>query len=97
MDVTLLKVTAILYLLASASFVVYIFLARERISKAVLHARPEDVPSDFFSAAILSGVLHHVPHDEHKALVETVRYKLRPGGRIGAAGRGLRRQSLRAI
>jgi cytochrome c-type biogenesis protein CcsB len=32
MDVTLLKVTAILYLLASASFVVYIFLVRESIS-----------------------------------------------------------------
>ena len=32
MDVTLLKVTAILYLLASASFVVYIFLARQRVS-----------------------------------------------------------------
>jgi hypothetical protein len=27
-------------------------------------------------------VLHHVPRDEHRALVETVRSKLRPGGRI---------------
>src|SRR5262245_1274154 len=32
MDVTLLKVTAILYLLASASFVVYIFLVRDFVS-----------------------------------------------------------------
>ena len=32
MDVTLLKVTAVLYLLASASFIVYIFLVRDSVS-----------------------------------------------------------------
>ena len=32
MDVTLLKVTAVLYLLASASFIVYIFLVRDFVS-----------------------------------------------------------------
>ncbi len=57
-------------------------LARDRVGKAVLHARPEDVPSDHFGAAVLSGVLHHVPHDQHRALIETVRSKLRPGGRV---------------
>jgi len=57
-------------------------LAGERIPKATLHARPGDVPDGRFGAAILSGVLHHVAVDEHRALVETVREKLRPGGRI---------------
>jgi SAM-dependent methyltransferase len=57
-------------------------VARERAGSAVLHARPEDVPSDYFGAAVLSGVLHHVPDAEHRALVETVRSKLRPGGRV---------------
>jgi 2-polyprenyl-3-methyl-5-hydroxy-6-metoxy-1,4-benzoquinol methylase len=57
-------------------------LAKERASRAVLHARPEDVPSDHFGVAILSGVLHHVPEIDHRSLVETVRSKLRPGGRI---------------
>jgi SAM-dependent methyltransferase len=57
-------------------------LARDRVGNAVLHARPEDVPNDYFGAAVLSGVLHHVPHDEHRALIETVRSKLRPGGRV---------------
>ena len=33
MDVTLLKVTAVLYLLASASFIVYIFLVRDFVSR----------------------------------------------------------------
>ena len=57
-------------------------LARERVANAVLHGRPEDVPSDHFGAAILSGVLHHVPEGEHRGLIETVRSKLRPGGRV---------------
>jgi SAM-dependent methyltransferase len=57
-------------------------LARQRVANAVLHARPDDVPSDHFGAAILSGVLHHVPEGEHQRLVETVRSKLRPGGRV---------------
>jgi SAM-dependent methyltransferase len=57
-------------------------LARERVSNARLHARPDDVPETHFGAAILSGELHHVPHDEHRSLVETVRSKLRPGGRV---------------
>jgi 2-polyprenyl-3-methyl-5-hydroxy-6-metoxy-1,4-benzoquinol methylase len=57
-------------------------LAREHIPRATLHARPGDVPESHFGAAILSGVLHHVAEDEHRALIETVREKLRPGGRI---------------
>jgi len=57
-------------------------LAARRVPDARLHARPADVPSDHFGAAVLSGVLHHVPENEHEALVQEVRTKLRPGGRI---------------
>jgi 2-polyprenyl-3-methyl-5-hydroxy-6-metoxy-1,4-benzoquinol methylase len=57
-------------------------LAKERVPRAKLHARPEDVPENHFGAAILSGVLHHVPHENHEALLATVRSKLKPEGRV---------------
>lgn len=57
-------------------------LAAKRVPRATLHERTGSVPENHFGAAILAGVLHHVPVGEHLALVETVRSKLRPGGRI---------------
>jgi len=57
-------------------------IAAERVPKARLHSQASDVPEAHFGAAVLSGVLHHVPEDEHRALLETVRSKLRPGGRL---------------
>jgi SAM-dependent methyltransferase len=57
-------------------------LAAKRVPKARLHALPRDVPDGHFGAAVLSGVLHHVAEDEHRALVATVCSKLRPGGRV---------------
>lgn len=56
--------------------------AAERVPKAILHAEPKDVPEGHFGAAVLAGVLHHVPRTEQAALIETVRTKLRPGGRV---------------
>jgi ubiquinone/menaquinone biosynthesis C-methylase UbiE len=57
-------------------------LAATRVPKARLHSLPSEVPNDYFGAAVLSGVLHHVPESEHFALVETIRSKLHPEGRL---------------
>jgi SAM-dependent methyltransferase len=57
-------------------------VARERASAARFYASDTEIPSAAFDAAVLSGVLHHVPPHERPALVEAAVAKLKPGGRL---------------
>jgi 2-polyprenyl-3-methyl-5-hydroxy-6-metoxy-1,4-benzoquinol methylase len=57
-------------------------VARERVPSATFHASIEAVPAGYFSSAVLSGVLHHVPRPERPGVLAAVRDKLRPGGRL---------------
>lgn len=56
--------------------------AAARVPGAKLHSQAADVPEGRFGAAVLSGVLHHVPEGEQGGVLETVRSKLQPGGRL---------------
>ena len=57
-------------------------VAREQAPTASVYAEEADIPAARFHAAVLSGVLHHVPPSERARLVETVAAKLEPGGRL---------------
>jgi len=57
-------------------------VARERVPTATFHASIHGVPVNYFGSAVLSGVLHHVPRPERAGVLEDVRSKLRPGGRL---------------
>jgi 2-polyprenyl-3-methyl-5-hydroxy-6-metoxy-1,4-benzoquinol methylase len=57
-------------------------VARQRAPAATLYADEAAIPSERFDAAVLSGVLHHVPPAERSRLLATVVRKLRPGGRL---------------
>jgi SAM-dependent methyltransferase len=41
-----------------------------------------DLPAGHYATAVCAGVLHHVPPEERKSLLETVRRTLKPGGRL---------------
>jgi ubiquinone/menaquinone biosynthesis C-methylase UbiE len=57
-------------------------LARERMPEVTFHQDLDALPTNYFASAVLSGVLHHVPRPERRALLERVRGLLRPGGRL---------------
>jgi 2-polyprenyl-3-methyl-5-hydroxy-6-metoxy-1,4-benzoquinol methylase len=57
-------------------------VAGERVPEAKLHSAMESVPTAHFASAVVSGVLHHVPRPERVPVLERVREKLRPGGRL---------------
>ncbi|WP_437528372.1 class I SAM-dependent methyltransferase [Sorangium sp. So ce726] len=57
-------------------------LAREQAPSATVYGEEAAIPSERFDAAVLSGVLHHVPPPERSRLVQTVAAKLKPGGRL---------------
>jgi SAM-dependent methyltransferase len=57
-------------------------VAARRAPYAKLHQDTADVPNGRFACAILACVLHHVPPLKRHALLETVREKLAPGGRV---------------
>lgn len=57
-------------------------VAQRRAPRAVLHHETSSVPEAHFSCAVLSGVLHHVPPAERLELMQSVRRKLAPGGRV---------------
>jgi len=57
-------------------------VARENAPSATVYADEAAIPGERFDAAVLSGVLHHVPPPERSKLVETVAAKLKPGGRL---------------
>jgi SAM-dependent methyltransferase len=57
-------------------------VARERAAGATFFATPESIPDATFDAAVLSGVLHHVPPPARLPLVRAAVTKLKPGGRL---------------
>jgi len=57
-------------------------VARERVPGATFHGDLGAVPAAHFASAVVSGVLHHVPRPERTALLEQLREKLRPRGRV---------------
>ena len=57
-------------------------IARKRAPAATFYDSAERIPSDTFDTVILSGVLHHVPPNERRALMEGVRDKLSVGGKV---------------
>jgi SAM-dependent methyltransferase len=57
-------------------------LARERAPGAEFHTSLDTIPREHFGAAVLSGVLHHVPASEHIEVLSFVKRALRPGGRV---------------
>jgi SAM-dependent methyltransferase len=57
-------------------------LARRRMPQTHFHTTPASVPDAHFGAAVLSGVLHHVTPRERPGLLQLVRQKLAPGGRL---------------
>lgn len=57
-------------------------VARERAPGATFYTSPESIPEASFDAAVLSGVLHHVPPAARLELVRAAVSKLEPGGRL---------------
>jgi SAM-dependent methyltransferase len=57
-------------------------IARSRMPGARFHTAAASVPDGHFGAAVLSGVLHHVSPRERPGLLQLVRQKLAPGGRL---------------
>ncbi|MEO8177420.1 MAG: class I SAM-dependent methyltransferase [Deltaproteobacteria bacterium] len=57
-------------------------VARSRFSGPRFHSAPASVPDGHFGAAVLSGVLHHVTPPERPNLLQLVRQKLAPGGKL---------------
>src|SRR5215831_6225659 len=53
-------------------------LARRRAPAATFHEDAATLPSRYFHAIVLAGVLHHVPVGERSALLQTVRGRLAP-------------------
>jgi SAM-dependent methyltransferase len=56
--------------------------ARERLPNLPIYDDLPSVPDAGFSAAMLSGVLHHVVPAERRAVMSQVLQKLEPGGRV---------------
>ena len=56
--------------------------ARERAPNATIYDELSAVPDASFAAALLSGVLHHVPPPERLEVMTQVLQKLEPGGRL---------------
>jgi len=57
-------------------------IAAEQVPAATLHGDLDAVPDAYFASVVISGVLHHVPRPERVGVLERVRGKLRPGGRV---------------
>lgn len=57
-------------------------VAREQAPTATVYDDEAAIPPARFDAAVLSGVLHHVPPAERARLVLNVAQKLEPGGRL---------------
>lgn len=57
-------------------------VARKRAPTASFSNHPSALPEGGFGAAVLAGVLHHVPPAERRGLLQTVLSKLSPGGRL---------------
>lgn len=57
-------------------------VARQAIPNGTFHHDAEQIPEGFFSTAVLSCVLHHIPPRERPALMERVRSRLRPNGKL---------------
>jgi SAM-dependent methyltransferase len=55
---------------------------RERMPGSTFYSDRDRMPDSHFETAVLSGVLHHVPRTERLPTMQTVRQKLRPGGRV---------------
>jgi hypothetical protein len=52
------------------------------VPSATFHPELAAVPAAHFTSAVVSGVLHHVPRAERSGVLERLREKLRPGGRV---------------
>jgi len=57
-------------------------VARENVPRATFHDDFTTLPDAHYSSAVVSCVLHHVPHAEHASLLGRLREKLKPGGRV---------------
>jgi len=57
-------------------------IARRRAPTAVLHHDVASIANDSFQCAVISCVLHHVAPSARVELLERVRGKLAPGGRV---------------
>jgi SAM-dependent methyltransferase len=57
-------------------------VARSRAASAIFHDDADRIPARHFGAAVLSGVLHHVPPSERAALLRRVRAALVPEGTL---------------
>jgi SAM-dependent methyltransferase len=56
--------------------------ARRSAPTAKIHDQLDSVPDAHFVAAVLSGVLHHVPPSDRRQLLSDVLTKLAPGGTL---------------
>jgi SAM-dependent methyltransferase len=57
-------------------------LAREQSPGSVFHESPSTIAERRFGAAVLSGVLHHIPPADRCGILSDLRRKLVPGGRV---------------
>lgn len=57
-------------------------VARQRAPDARFYSDVATLPRNHFAAAVLSGVLHHVPPSGRADVLDSVRRTLRPGGRL---------------
>jgi SAM-dependent methyltransferase len=57
-------------------------LAESRSAGAKFFDDPEALPKDYYGAAVLANVLHHVPLENRLDLMKTVASTLAPGGRL---------------
>ncbi|MCC6805890.1 MAG: class I SAM-dependent methyltransferase [Deltaproteobacteria bacterium] len=57
-------------------------VAARRTPTATLHHEAAVLPAQYFSAAVLSNVLHHVPPADRVELVRRIGRSLKPGGKL---------------
>ena len=57
-------------------------LARRRAPAVTFHEDAAALPPRHFHAVLLAGVLHHIPLGERSALLQNVRERLAPGGKV---------------
>ncbi len=57
-------------------------VARRRVDSATFYEHPERIPKGHFRSVLVSGVLHHVPPGQRRAVLRRIWRSLRPGGRI---------------
>lgn len=57
-------------------------IARKRLPEVPFHDQTQTLSDARFGAAVLSGVLHHVPPPKRAEMLSSLRSKLAPGGKL---------------